>query len=399
VNACCRSAPQPARPIGRLFRLTLAVGSLLLAVWAVRAESPKPAEIAGLVRKLASDDFDERESASKRLLDIDEDGLIALRKEPPQDDAEVNRRLRDIIRTVEKRLYGEEFILTGHSGHVVSVSASRDGEFAVSAGNDTTIRLWELTTGREVRRLAGPGRVEYWSVAFSPDGKRALGGGSDGSLTLWDVETGETVKKFPAHPGACRSIAFTPDGKMALTGCYDHTGRLWDLETGSIVHRFLGHQDSIMCVAVSADGRLGVTGGAQSDRTLRLWDLTTGEEVQRFEGHTERIMGVRFSPDCKRIASGCWDGTVRLWNIAAGAEERRLEPGAGAMHGVDFTADSKRLVAAGGNGSLVVWDVATGKLLTHLTGHEGKVGEVVVIPGRIVSGAVDASVRVWRMPR
>jgi WD40 repeat protein len=399
VNACCRSAPRPARPLGRLFRLILAVASLLLAAWAVRAEPPKPAEIPGLVSKLASEDFDERESASKRLLEIDEDGLLALRKEPAHDDAEVNRRLRDIIRTLEKRLYGEQLILTGHTGHVVSVSATRDGKYALSGGNDTTIRVWELTTGREVRRLAGPGRTEYWSVAFSPDGKRALGGGSDGSLTLWDVETGEMVKKFPAHPGACRSIAFTPDGKMALTGCYDHTSRLWDLESGAVVHRFLGHLDSVMCVAVSADGRLGVTAGAQSDRTLRLWDLTTGEEVERLEGHTERIMGVRFSPDSKRIASGSWDGTVRLWNVATGAEEHRLEPAAGHMHGVDFTADSKRLVGAGGNGSLVVWDVASGKLLMRLTGHEGKVGEVVVIPGRIVSGAVDASLRVWPMPR
>ena len=48
----------------------------------------------------------------------------------------------------------------------------------------TSLRLWDLSTGQELRRFEGHTQ-RVWCVAFSPDGRRALSGAADASLRLW----------------------------------------------------------------------------------------------------------------------------------------------------------------------------------------------------------------------
>jgi WD40 repeat protein len=79
--------------------------------------------------------------------------------------------------------------LTGHNGEVRSVAISADGTRAVSGGEDSTVRVWDLTTGRAQATLTGHnGRV--LSVALSSDGTRAVSRGVDRTLRVWDLTTG-----------------------------------------------------------------------------------------------------------------------------------------------------------------------------------------------------------------
>lgn len=141
----------------------------------------------------------------------------------------------------------------GHRSLIQSVAFSPDGESVVTAsgtdlddrgfvaGDDNSIRLWSVSTGRERRRLIGH---ENWvnSVAFSPDGKWILSGGggtiaghsdwkpgTDMSIRLWAVESGKEVHRFTGHREAVKSVAFSPDGMFALSGSEDGTARVWRL--------------------------------------------------------------------------------------------------------------------------------------------------------------------------
>jgi WD40 repeat protein len=67
-------------------------------------------------------------------------------------------------------------------------------------------------------------------VASSPDGRRALSSGEDPSIRLWDVETGREVRRFEAGTGSLSGVAFSPDGRCALSGGFeDPIVRLWRL--------------------------------------------------------------------------------------------------------------------------------------------------------------------------
>jgi WD40 repeat protein/serine/threonine protein kinase len=143
------------------------------------------------------------------------------------------------------------------------LALSGDGQRALDG-----TALWDLDRFEVIRKLEGhEGSVKR--TAFSPDGKRALTAGQDGTLRLWDLSNGRELHRMRGHTAA--AVAFSPDGRRALTGGSDGTMRLWDLESGEELHRFVGHAGEVQGVAFSADGRRYLSGGA--DRTMRLWQL------------------------------------------------------------------------------------------------------------------------------
>ena len=64
-------------------------------------------------------------------------------------------------------------------------------------------------------------------MAFSPDGRYALSASGDSTARLWDVTTGVELRRFVGHIGAVGIVSFSPDGKHVLTGADDGIARLW----------------------------------------------------------------------------------------------------------------------------------------------------------------------------
>src|SRR5205823_5426719 len=102
---------------------------------------------------------------------------------------------------------------------------------------DGKVRLLDARTGRLARRLDHP-----WahSVAVTPDGKKALSTGwsGEGTVRLWDLETGKELKRFGPYGTSVGGVAVSSDGKRLLFGCYPRTARLLDFETGKELQRF-----------------------------------------------------------------------------------------------------------------------------------------------------------------
>ncbi len=90
----------------------------------------------------------------------------------------------------------------------------------------TTLRTNAPT--RLMRTLIGHTDV-VWSVAIAPDGDSALSASRDKTLRLRRLPSGEGTGTLTRHTAMVNSVAFAPDGRTALSGSHDSTLRLWEL--------------------------------------------------------------------------------------------------------------------------------------------------------------------------
>ncbi len=221
--------------VSAAFLTVTAVGALALTCRGL-SEGPTgpgggadPAEIKRLIGRLGSNRFAERAAASKRLEAMGEAALGPLRSAAASPDPEIRKRAEAILRAIQRRLYGERRRFDGHAPHwVVGVAIAPDGRKALTGGFDRMMRLWDVESGRELRRFEGHAGPVV-AVAFAPDGRRALSGASDNTMRLWDADTGKELCRFEGHTGGVFVALFCPDERHALSGGKDGSVRLWRL--------------------------------------------------------------------------------------------------------------------------------------------------------------------------
>jgi WD40 repeat protein len=335
--------------------------------------------------------------------------------------------------------------LMGHSDRVNAVAFSPDGRWALTGSSDETARLWAVATNQEIRRLEGHfGGLS--SVAFSPDGRLAMTGSSllfsrrpttssarpvesRAGAQVWDVATGREVRREEEHYGpAVFSVAFSPNGRWAITG--GMRGRLWEVATGKEIRLLVGRCRQVHSVAFSPDGRRMLTdtglwevasgnqpwqvdvnsdlaafsadGRSALTRRFRnsaaLLDLATGKEVSHI-GPVQRFLCVALSQDGTLAVTGGWDGRIALWDLATGKEIRLLSPQGALTNSAVFSADGHWVLTGSADMTARLWEVTTGKEIRHLQGHSAEVTSVALSPdGRYAltgSGLPENTARLW----
>jgi WD40 repeat protein len=391
----------------RCFALLLLMLPFVPAV----ADDPGDKEIERLVKQLGSDDFEERQAATKRLTEIGEPALDALVRALKSNDLEARRRAEAIIALVDTRLYGPELSLIADDLWVWSVSISVDGKHLLTSGNSATLRLWDTYTGELLCDFVGH-KGPILGAVLSPDGKRVLSGGRDGTVRLWDAVSGKELQKMVCpNDREVLCVAFGPPGQV-LSGDTEGKLRRWDLGTGKDTVVFAGQgwaradQAWVRVVAYSDKAKLAATCDTHTvpfgmHGPIHLWNLETGKEVHRFADDTKDIYSMRFSPDGKQLLAAFTDGALYFWDVETGKERKRIAD-ANALDAA-LSPDGKRMASSGYyHRSIRFSDAQTGKLVRHDEDRTDRpVLSVMFFPDgkRIATAGHKGIVRICRVPR
>ncbi|HKB03038.1 MAG TPA: PQQ-binding-like beta-propeller repeat protein [Gemmataceae bacterium] len=234
-------------------------------------------------------------------------------------------------------------LATGQANRIVTdladlarATVSRDGKFAVVAGQDRVIHCFDLPSGFERWTATSPGPVE--ALAVTPDARRIAASGEAG-LVEWSAADGAEVRRNAAF--VANHFCFTADGSRALAVAGDGVS-IWNLEDGTT--RLIGPEVAAEAVCVTADGSRAYAVG--SAKEVKGWNLADGEPLP------DRPRGVRFPATALAATS---DGTLvvggQFGEFAVVPSDGvpsvgTLAVDAGRVAGLDPTADGRHVVVA-----------------------------------------------------
>jgi RNA polymerase sigma factor (sigma-70 family) len=150
--------------------------------------------------------------------------------------------------------------ITRDTWHMTALAFSPKGDI-LAAAHWNTITLWDLKTGKPRRTLPNYREAPSGSLAFSTDGTKLACAGQDDSIRVWDLIGEKELLNLHMgvktdHPIDVRDLSFSPDLRFAAYGGWDADSiRLWDLSTGKECRSIPRGERGLVNVSFSPDGR------------------------------------------------------------------------------------------------------------------------------------------------
>ena len=268
-----------------------------------------------------------------------------------------------------------------------------DGKhMACDVSKDDSVRIWDLPTGYERLILKGhTGPIK--SIAASPDGKWLVSASQDHTVKVWDISSVVDAPLKLTLPQPDKT--FSTVWKAVRSTSRRSLSELQDYASGN------------RCIAISPN-ELYIAAEMGDSGSIGIWDVITKKQLAKIFPSSKNIA---FSPDGQLLAFPMQDG-IHLWNVLAGknqlalsypsiesetdrpfddkkGEKRPLPKPMNLSLRVTFSNNGKRIAASGTDGTVAVWDVTTGRLTATIKPRIP--GERIVTDTENYVSTVDAS--------
>jgi WD40 repeat protein len=274
--------------------------------------------------------------------------------------------------------------------HCLALGFSADGRTATGYALGR-IRRWDAETGKDQSPPAPTAnRVMIHQLGFLPDGKAVVSASPDGAVRVWDATTGKEVRTMVRgtvwdHQSTIMRV--TPDGTVVVArgnrmSFFKGEGKAEEVTLA-------GFPDGVESLNVSPDGKTlvlaagGFRDGKETKRLMEVWDLPSRKAVASFPP-PERTSLEGLGVSCGKVIAANVGDRICLLNANTGAIERTLDRrperplknkpgekggdgGAGyswfhGIHSLTFSPAGDLLVSAGHpSGGLKLLDVESGK--------------------------------------
>lgn len=272
----------------------------------------------------------------------------------------------------------QTFNRVGHTSRINCIAFSPDKKL-LAAGDEHAVKIWDVASCQKLHTFIGHGGPVQ-AVAFSSDGSRILTSYGGTSIKVWDVISGRELKLskdssevdvrsdtqvVKTLDGPIKCMAVSADGTLGASTDGYRDLIVWNLKTGKYAATIKGSNYEITSAAISCDGKTIAAGCG--DR-VRLWDVDKGGRNRILLGGPHSASLVAFSPDGSKIASGGGDNQITIWDVQSGRRLRIIYR-VGNCYTLAFSADGSRIISANFSQTEVA-DVVTGQVVkTYQTGR------------------------------
>ena len=290
---------------------------------------------------------------------------------------------------------------------------SPDGRLLATATfRSSTLKLWDTSTGRELRNLSG-GRQSGISmsppIAFSRNSRFIAAAGGENIVKVWEVTSGREVQTLASSESGLASslagvyfIAFSSNDRLVTIS---DAIRVWDIPSANVVTTISSEALNALAllggeggVALSQDGtQLARLSNAAGGNKVQVWDLAAGRELRavNLPDKDIEIADMSLTADGHVLVAGIVDKRIKLWDVTNHANEREIgwatQASAPQLFGqLKFSRDARLLSFSEGY-SVKIWEVATGRELPALLAPNSG---LFVTTGRVFAGFSDDGKRV-----
>jgi WD40 repeat protein len=318
----------------------------------------------------------------------------------------------------------------GHTSLIWDIIVTSDQQQLISASADKTIRVNNIKTGQEERKILGQigsgsfGKI--FAIALSPDQVQLAVGGfladktncfDASAIRIYDYPTGKLRRTLKSHSNIVYDLSFSPDGHYLVSGSADNKVKVWHATNDyALIYTFREHTNYVFAVRIfpimaphsTAISDYRIVSGADDNQVI-LYSLNQKKAIARYE-HNDKVNHLAVSN--KYIASTCYDKKIRFFDhnlkpvktissetrptgLAFSPDHRLLLSGTGTdpfhckiydthqdfkctqtftahddlVRAVTFLDQQTAITAGGANNDIDVWSTQTGQIKAHLAGQ------------------------------
>lgn len=149
----------------------------------------------------------------------------------------------------------------GHTGMIKDILVSKDKTEIISASDDKTIRVWDVATGKEKRKILGAigagmdGTIN--AIALSRDNRYLAVGASMSyynknkrvvGIRIYNYKTGKLLKILKSHTSVVYALNFSSDDNYLVSGSADTTVKIWQTANWNLQESINFHTKEVYAV-------------------------------------------------------------------------------------------------------------------------------------------------------
>ena len=236
-------------------------------------------------------------------------------------------------------------------GGAVNAVAFGGGKYAIAAGDDLKISLWNRGSGNH-HKLEGH-KAKIAGLAVSPDGLTAASASWDRTARIWDLDKLQAGPVLEGHTGPVNAVAFSSDGRRVFTASADGAIRAFDAATGALERPIYKHEFGINVLERLPGGDHLVFGSLNGD--ARIIDGTSGAVIRELPAHSRPVLALAVLEKPGLIATGGGDGVIRVLRAGDGALVEEYRNPSGPVWALAFKPDASALYWGGLDDFVSLW--------------------------------------------